>query len=62
MFSEKWRKPDPEKMQEIQETPAPENKKVLQSFLGLTNYMKRFMHDCSTQTHHLQEILQGDKD
>ena len=42
--------------------PAPENKKALQSFLGLTNYMKRFIHDYSTQTHHLRELLQVDKD
>ena len=42
--------------------PAPENKKALESFLGLTKYMKRFIHDYSTQTHHLQELLQDDKD
>ena len=42
--------------------PAPENKKVLQSFLGLTNYMKQFIHDYSTQTHHLRELPQEDND
>ena len=54
MFIEKGMKPDPIKIQEIRETPAPENKDALQSFLGLTDYMKRFIHDYSTQTHHLR--------
>ena len=62
MFSEKGMKPDPEKIQEIRETPAPQNKNALQSFLGLTNYMKRFIHEYSTQAHHLRELLQEDKD
>ena len=48
IFSEKGMKPDPEKIQEIWETPE------------LTNYMKRFTHDYSTQTQHLWELLQED--
>ena len=47
-LSEKGMKPDPEKIQEIWETPE------------LTNYMKRFTHDYSTQTQHLWELLQED--
>ena len=62
MFSKKGMKPDTGKVKEIQETPTPENKKALQSFLGLTNYMKRFTHDYSIQTYHLRELLQDDKD
>ena len=58
----KGMKPDPEKIQEIQETPAPGNKKALQSFLGLTNYVKRFIPNYSTQTHNLWDFLQEDKD
>ena len=61
MFSEKGMKPDPEKIEEIRETPVPGNKKALQSFLGLTNYMKRFMHADSIQTYHLLDLLQEDK-
>ena len=61
MFSEKGMKPDPEKIEEIRETPVPGNKKALQSFLGLTNYMKRFMHNDSIQTYHLLDLLQEDK-
>ena len=34
MFSKKGMKPAPQKIQEIREVPAPENKKALQSFLG----------------------------
>ena len=62
MFSKKGMKPAPQKIQEIREVPAPENKKALQSFLGRTNYMKQFIRDYSTQTHHLRELLQEDKD
>ena len=62
MFSEKGMNPDPQKIQEIREMSTPENKKALQSFLGLTNYMKRFIHDYSTQTHHLRKLLQENKD
>ena len=62
MFSKKGIKPYPEKIRQIRETPAPENKIDLQSFLGLTNFMKRFRHDHSTQTNYLRELLQEDKD
>ena len=55
-------KPHPENIQEIRETSAPENKKNLQSFLKLTNYMKRFIHNYSTQAHQLRELIQEDKD
>ena len=55
-------KPDLEKIQEIREMPAPENKKALKSLLGLTSYIKRFIHDYSTQTHDLRELQQEDKD
>lgn len=53
MFSNRGTKPDPEKKHEIQEAPALENKKILQSFLGMTDYMKKFTHDCCTQTYNL---------
>ena len=55
-------KPGPQKIQDIRETPAPENEKALQSVLGPTNCMKVFIHDYSTQKHHLRELLQEDKD
>ena len=43
-LAKKNMEPDPEKIKEIWETPAPE-KKASQSFLGLSNYIKRFIHD-----------------
>ena len=62
MFRKEFMKPDPQKIKKLQEMAAPENKKALHSFLGLTNYMKRFIHNHSTQTYHLRELLQEDKD
>ena len=59
MFSKKGMKSDPQKIQEIWEMPAPENKKALQSFLGLTNYMKWFIHDYSTQTQFMRITAGG---
>ena len=53
MFSEKGMKPDLEKIQEIQETPAPENRKVLKKF-SMTD-MKRFIRSDSKQTYHFRE-------
>ena len=41
-FSKNTVKTGPENIPEIQEAPAPKSKKALRSFLGLTNYMKRF--------------------
>ena len=55
-------KRDSEKMQERQETPALENKTTLQSFLGLTHCMRRFMYNYSTQTYHLRKLLKEKKD
>ena len=55
MFSEKGMKPDPQKIQEIRQMPAPENKKGSQSFLELSNYMKRFIHDYIVHKHIIYE-------
>ena len=50
MFNEKGTKAGLEKMQEAQNTQASERtKKALQIVLGLTNYMKRFIHDFSIE-------------
>ena len=50
MFNEKGTKAGLEKMQETQNTQASERtKKALQIVLGLTNYMKRFIHDFSIE-------------
>ena len=62
MFIDKGTKTEPEKIQEIRETSIAENKKALQSFLGLAHYIKRLIHNYSTQSHRLRESLQEDKD
>ena len=53
MFSEKGMKTVPEKDTRNTRNTSLETKnkktKALQSFLGLTNYMKRFIHDYSTE-------------
>ena len=38
---------DPHKTKAIEEWPKPENKKEVHSFLGLVNYYKRFIKNCS---------------
>ena len=53
---------DLKKVKEIKNTPQPENSKALQSFLGLTNYMKRFIYDYSTITAPLRELLKENVD
>ena len=55
MFSEKGMKPDPQKIQEIREMLAPENKKGSKSFLELSNYMKRFIHNYIVHKHIIYE-------
>ena len=37
MFRKEFMKPDPQKIEKVQEMAAPENKKALHSFLRLTN-------------------------
>ena len=42
IFTSKGIKPDPMKIQALQDLPTPENHKQLQSFLGLINYLQPF--------------------
>ena len=44
MFSKKGMKPAPQKIQEIREVPAPQNKKALQNFLGRTSLYAIIVH------------------
>ena len=61
IHSEKSIKPENEKIQQTRDTAAPENKKALQSFPELTNYMKRFIHVYSIKTS-FSRIIKGHKD
>ncbi|GFN80973.1 Pol polyprotein [Plakobranchus ocellatus] len=50
-------KPDPEKVESLQNMKATENVKELQSFLGLTTYMSPFIPNSSSHTAPLRELL-----
>ena len=43
-------KPDPIKIQTLQDLPTPQNQKQLQSLLGLVNYLQPFLPDIATKT------------
>ena len=55
IFSAKGMKPDPKKVQALQDLPKPETQKELQSFLGLINYLKPFLPDIAHKTTFLRE-------
>ena len=48
-------KPDPIKIQALQDLPTPQNQKQLQSFLGLVNYLQPFLPDIAAKTIFLRE-------
>ena len=49
--------PDPMKTQALQDLPAPENHKQLQSFLGLINYLQPFLPNLASKTTFLREQI-----
>ena len=55
MFSAQGMKPDPIKIQALQDLPMPQNQKQLQSFLGLVNYLQPFLPDIAAKTTFLRE-------
>ena len=54
-FLVKGMKPDPKKVQALQDLPIPQTQKELQSFLGLINYLQPFLPDLSHKTTFLRE-------
>ena len=50
-------KPDPKKVKDIREWPAPQDIKELQSFLGAVNYLAGFIPHLSTLQAPLQDLL-----
>ena len=54
IFSGQGMKPDPIKIQALQDLTMPQNQK-LQSFLGLVNYLQPFLPDIAAKTTFLRE-------
>ena len=50
-------KPDPEKVEAVQKMPAPGSKKELCRFLGMINYMGKFISDLAQKTSIVRDLL-----
>ena len=55
-FTDEGLKPDTEKTDAIRNMPAPENQAALQRFLGMTDYLNKFIKDYSEKTATLREL------
>ena len=60
IYSREGVKPDPRKIQGIEEMTAPETKQQLQSFLGMVTYMENFIPHLSHHTELLRQLLKKD--
>ena len=60
IFSADGIKPSPTKTQALKNANRPEDLKALRSFLGMTNYLKRFIPNYSTITYPLRRLTQKD--
>ena len=49
--------PDPAKIEALRKLPEPRDEKLLQSFLGMVNYLSRFDPDIANLMHNLRELL-----
>ena len=54
--------PDPAKIQALKSLPEPKDEKLLQSFLGMVNYLSRFDPNIAVMTHNLRDLLKKDSD
>lgn len=53
-------KPDKDKVRALQEMPAPENKAALMRFIGLLQYLHRFIPNLSDVSAPMRKLLEGD--
>ena len=60
IYSREVVKPDPRKIQGIEEVTVPETKQQLQSFLGMVTYMGNFIPHLSHHTEPLRQLLKKD--
>ena len=49
--------PDPAKIEALKSLPEPRDEKLLQSFLGMVNYLSRFDPNIANLTHNLRDLL-----
>ena len=54
--------PDPAKIDVLRKLPEPRDEKLLQSFLGIVNYLSRFDPHIADMTHNLRSLLKKDSD
>ena len=54
--------PDPAKIQALKSLPEPKDKILLQSFLGMVNYLSRFDPNIANMTHNLRDLLKKGSD
>ena len=55
IFTAQGMRPDPAKVQALQDLPVPQISKLLQSFLGLINYLQPFLPGPASKTTFLRE-------
>ena len=55
IFTAQGMRPDPVKVQPLQDLPTPQNPKELQSFLGLINYLQPFLPSLASKTIFLRQ-------
>ena len=60
VFTSEGMKPSENKLKSIKEAARPEDQKAVRSFLGLANYLKRFIQDYSTKIFPLRQLLKHD--
>lgn len=54
-------KPDPENIRAITEYPKPKNVTDVRQFLGMINYITKFLPNMADRTRHIRELLHKDK-
>lgn len=52
--------PEPERVQAVKDAKPPSNKKKLQSFLGLVGYCRKLIHNLSSSSKPLYDLLKKD--
>ena len=62
IFSAKRLSPDPQKIRAITDMPTPSDKAALRHFLGMANYLSRFVPHLSDLCQPLRQVVDTDED